>query len=132
MKECKKPYVYYDNLKFLLKCTKNYDAELVDIKFVDTDDINSRSLTPELPKCTIKTEDCNKRKSEESDYFIEAIEEISQQRLPSIDEDEAFILSVLPAVKRIHRDRKLDFRMDVLSLLKEYTRKKTEKKDDGV
>ncbi|CAF4830878.1 unnamed protein product [Pieris macdunnoughi] len=43
------------------------------------------------------------------------------KRLIPSDEDEAFLVSVLPSIKRLSEDDKIEFRIHVMQLLRNYT-----------
>lgn len=59
--------------------------------------------------------------------ILKALEATSQPPPPEIDEDSAFFKSVTPAVRNFTEDEKLEFRMGVLTLIKQIKAKRSER-----
>ena len=124
-----KKYLYADFLQFLLKVTEKDETEssiLGEVKDESTESqVEGETVTAvqEMDEGSTSSRDAGtlqhrRRKaskvSDEIDRkFLKSLEKIEP------DEDEAFFISVLPSVRQLSADDKLDFRMAVLKAIKD-------------
>ncbi|CAH1984152.1 unnamed protein product [Acanthoscelides obtectus] len=123
-----KKYMYHDNLTFLLKVVQSDDTQ----SSIDDTQDNEHSLLKE-------TQNEAERESEVQVQLQKNInpmpagnrntskkprlqEDVDKRILTALekppDEDEAFFLSITPSVRKMSEDDKLEFRMNVLQLIK--------------
>ncbi|XP_044759189.1 uncharacterized protein LOC123316933 [Coccinella septempunctata] len=123
-------YIYYDDLHFLLKVLQKDDyltnmvnMEDAEIKVeCDPISLDAPSTSKEVSCQNPITWSNTKRRRLE---FLEL--ETSQKpktESSTLDEDEAFFLSLLPSVKKMSDDEKLDFRMGVLQVIQKVRQKR--------
>lgn len=120
-----KKYIYCDELKFLQK-TLEKDAKESSIN-KNSESENEDDSAP-VPSSTSSRKRHRKSESDETDNVIlkdlETKYQPPPQPLTNIDEDDAFFKSVTPAVKKFTEDEKLEFRIGLLSLIKQIKRKR--------
>ncbi|CAG9569905.1 unnamed protein product [Danaus chrysippus] len=116
----RRKYLLYDHLKFLIKvtateedCTEyNNDESYIYMK--------PEKLSPQEPsKKRSKKSEYDEPKQKEYDKndmdFVE-VDECNDPRI--MNEDEAFFASLLPSVVKYNEDERLEFRMEVLAIMK--------------
>lgn len=131
----KKKYLYHDKLKYLLKNVQKYDNEstIAEIKFDDVldnnEDIDELELEDEkrtvenekhikkLKNTSTQLKRNKKRQLHVDSEILRVLKEKSQD-----DEDEAFFKSILPHVKKMNEDDKIDFRIEVLNLVRNFSK----------
>jgi hypothetical protein len=64
----------------------------------------------------------------QQDIYREILKALSSSNIAP-DEDEAFFDSIIPAVRRMSEEEKLDFRMSVLQLIKDINNRRKERLD---
>lgn len=118
----KKKYMFHDQLKFLIPQTQGEDYNYAEHDYNDTptqikhemsnDEVQvkkrSRKREREEPKKTMEYD--------KSDLNFMELDEYNDPRV--MNEDEAFFASLLPSVVNYSQDERLEFRMEVLAVMK--------------
>ncbi|XP_068624795.1 uncharacterized protein [Battus philenor] len=123
----KKKYLLYDHLKFLTKITPEVESNVdynidVPLSFFKIDKEEKVCHSKRKFKEIDESEETSTKKSivndcdTSNDLEIQSIDESSDPRL--MNEDEAFFASLLPTVVKYNEDERLEFRIEVLALMK--------------
>ncbi|XP_023952912.1 uncharacterized protein LOC112056681 [Bicyclus anynana] len=135
----RRKYLLYDHVKFLIKVTNTEEDFNVELS---TDDNTAYNMKTESPK-EVPTTSTRKRskKMEKIEYSDEETKrnqeyeryenmeadfaEIDECNDPRImNEDEAFFASLLPSVVKYSEDERLEFRIEVLAIMKKIKEKR--------
>lgn len=120
-----KKYLYHDNLQFLLKVLHKEDPDYHDALHSSYSEFGEDDSLPEVKKepcdsSSFGMKVCIPFLSRKRSKLQEDLDkELVSFNKANLDEDEAFFISVLPSVRRLSEDSRLEFRMGVLQLLKE-------------
>ncbi|XP_045779752.1 uncharacterized protein LOC123877244 isoform X1 [Maniola jurtina] len=132
----RRKYLLYDHVKFLIKVTNTEDDFNVELS---TDDNSAymkteRESPKEIPTTSTRKRsrksnysDEEPRRSKEYDKYekMEDFAEIDECNDPRImNEDEAFFASLLPSVVKYSEDERLEFRIEVLAVMKRIKEKR--------
>ncbi|KAK9688508.1 BESS motif [Popillia japonica] len=128
----KKKYLYHDNLTFLLKVVQSDDTEssIDDSQHEQHSQINA----PQDDKVEVEIEvqaqrnvAAKPKERSETTKKPRLQEEVDQRILRALehppDEDEAFFISITPSVRKMSEEDKLEFRMNVLQLIRDINRR---------
>lgn len=130
----KKKYLFHEQLKFLTKVTReeecpveyNVDVPLSFFKLEKEERTRSSSHSKKRPRHTEDEEDERKSASRDleqnSDLDLMYVDETNDPRV--MNEDEAFFASLLPTVVKYNEDERLEFRMEVLGIMKNIKEKR--------
>lgn len=134
----KKKYIHHNQLLFLLK-TIQEDSTISNIgKFSQDSDNESRSgtsaslnrsqdseneTTSRIRPTTSLTQNRKKRLNPVDVEILKALQNHEPRQDEFKDDDKAFLMSILPTIKRISEDDRLEFRIDVMQLLRKYTKR---------
>ncbi|GBP86209.1 hypothetical protein EVAR_68016_1 [Eumeta japonica] len=127
----KRKYLFYDHLKFLLKIVPEEEWVEEDIPVkqeVDAKETSKRKRAKRSSDFDYSYSQDEPASSKDTDYqpafndidFIEC-EEIDSSKINDprvMNEDEAFFASLLPTVVRYNEDERLEFRIEVLAIMK--------------
>jgi hypothetical protein len=119
-----KKYLYHDNLLFLLKIVQKDDTQSSIDESQDVNELpEEEAETPvdESTSGTIPKITSNPRKKARLQNSIDR--EILDALNKPPDEDEAFFISITPAVRKMSDEDKLDFKMQVLQVIKNINNK---------
>jgi hypothetical protein len=113
-----KKYLYHDNLLFLLKIVQKDDTqssidESQDVNELPEEEAETTGTTPKITS--------NPRKKARLQDSIDR--EILDALNKPPDKDEAFFISITPAVRKMSDKDKLDFKMQVLQVIKNINNK---------
>ncbi|CAH2099091.1 unnamed protein product [Euphydryas editha] len=128
----RRKYLLYEHLKFLIKVTSTDEDFTVDFNAEDSS--SYMKIERESPKETTS----HKKRSRKSDYYEEEAKrskdcdktevdyvEVDECNDPRImNEDEAFFASLLPSVVKYSEDERLEFRIEVLAVMKRIKEKR--------
>ncbi|CAK1546668.1 unnamed protein product [Leptosia nina] len=119
----KKKYIYYDHLKFLLKLTgekgvTDYNDDSTDMKIDEQPRKTKRRRTEYNTDSSDHEYQANSEDYQnDNDVGIESV--VVESNDPRImNEDEAFFASLLPTVVKYSEDERLEFRIEVLAVMK--------------
>lgn len=129
----KRKYIYSDNLQFLLKTvTPDETDSSIPIDFqVDSQDrpeIQQSSISDleqPIPSPSTSTSSQSmkrtgtKRLNTVDAEILKAIQ-ATPAETESVDDDRAFLMSLLPTIKQLNDDEKFDFRIEVMQLLRRF------------
>ncbi|XP_045507477.1 uncharacterized protein LOC123703495 [Colias croceus] len=134
----KKKYIFYEHLKFLLKMTgvdysnSEFTAEEAQTYMKVEKDSPKESSSRKRSKKSVYNEnasfkstqsyDKSSREYYQSDNELIEIEESNDPRI--MNEDEAFFASLLPTVVKYSEDERLEFRIEVLSVMRKIKEKR--------
>lgn len=130
----KKKYLFHEQLKFLTKVTReeecpveyNVDVPLSFFKLEKEERTRSSGHSKKRPRHTEDEEDGRKSASRDleqnSDLDLMYVDETNDPRV--MNEDEAFFASLLPTVVKYSEDERLEFRMEVLGIMKNIKEKR--------
>ncbi|XP_045456639.1 uncharacterized protein LOC123666578 [Melitaea cinxia] len=122
----RRKYLLYEHLKFLIKVTSTDEDFTVDF---NTEDSSSyMKIERESPKDSTS----HRKRSRKSDYYEEEAKKSKDSDKTEVDyvevdecndprimnEDEAFFASLLPSVVKYSEDERLEFRIEVLAVMK--------------
>lgn len=128
----RRKYLLYEHLKFLIKVTSTDEDFTVDF---NTEDSSSYMKTErESPKESTS----HRKKSRKSEYYEEEAKKSKDSDKTEVDyvevdecndprimnEDEAFFASLLPSVVKYSEDERLEFRIEVLAVMKRIKEKR--------
>ncbi|KAF5277504.1 hypothetical protein FQR65_LT03842 [Abscondita terminalis] len=127
-------YLYHDQLQFLLKIVSKDEtvSSIPETAFDNdsTEDYQNDSLLP-LHSTPPTSEDNSRElkrrrnsKGNKRDPIEEEILKKLRESSPPPDEDQAFFQSVIPSVRKMSEDEKMEFRMGVLQLLHKIKQKR--------
>lgn len=122
----KRKYMYYNHLKFLLKSNEEeqYTEEPVFVMKVE-DSIKKESSRKRLRRTEQVAQESDYEQSQSTEVVSDGSDnEIEQSVFVDtgdarvMNEDEAFFASLLPTVVKYTEDERLEFRMEVLAVMK--------------
>ncbi|CAG5119798.1 unnamed protein product [Candidula unifasciata] len=144
----KKKYLYHDNLTFLLKVVHSDDTEYDNLTFSlkveQSEDTESSIDGPQQEQLN----ETHGEEEAEAEIEVQAQRNVGARPRESwnpakkprlqedinttdlaalkntIDEDEAFFISVIPSVRKMSEEDKLDFRINVLKVIQDINRRK--------
>ncbi|CAF4923917.1 unnamed protein product [Pieris macdunnoughi] len=123
----KRKYVYYDHLTFLLKSqAEEFDTNGEPVFFINNDNTPKKDSSRKRSRRTeqVASESDYEQNSEvmldqsQSDNEIEQSVLVDTSDARVMNEDEAFFASLLPSVVKYNEDERLEFRMEVLGVMK--------------
>ncbi|XP_047540721.1 uncharacterized protein LOC125073748 [Vanessa atalanta] len=128
----RRKYLLYDHLKFLIKVTST--DEDFSVGYNTEDSSTYMKVEIESPKETTSY----RKRSKKSDYIEEEPKKIKDIEKTEVDyvevdecndprimnEDEAFFASLLPSVVKYSEDERLEFRIEVLAVMKRIKEKR--------
>jgi hypothetical protein len=121
-----KKYLYADFLQFLLKVTEKDETEssILGESMTESTEtqVEEETAVQEMDEASSSSRDAGtlqhrRRKASQVDEIDRKILKSLEKIEP--DEDEAFFISILPSVRQLSADDKLDFRMVVLKAIKD-------------
>lgn len=125
-----KKYIYHDNLQFLLKIIKKDDTVSSmehSEQLIDSDEEKQEETVVDIQSQNTPRQTCNQRKKPRLQEDVDReILQVLRSSNTAPDEDEAFFMSLIPSVRRMSEEEKLDFRMSVLQVLKDINSRRRE------
>ena len=123
--------MYHDNLQFLLKILQKDDTVSsmeYSQQLLDSEDEKQAETDVEIQSQNTSKETYNPPKKSQLQQVIdrEILKALSSSNTAP-DEDEAFFISVIPTVRRISEEKKLDFRKSALQLIKDINNRRKER-----
>ncbi|CAH2060646.1 unnamed protein product, partial [Iphiclides podalirius] len=129
----KKKYLFHDHLKFLTKVTReeecpveyNVDVPLSFFKMEREERVRSNGHSRKRARHTEDEEEGRtpaRELDQNSDMDLTYVDETNDPRV--MNEDEAFFASLLPTVVKYNEDERLEFRMEVLGVMKSIKEKR--------
>lgn len=126
----KKKYVYSDNLQFLLKTVTPDETDSSIPTQPDSEDrpesqqSSTSHLDQSFPSTSKSTQESKKRTGTKRLNTVDAEILKAIQATPAesdlVDDDRAFMMSLLPTVKKLNDDDKFEFRIEVMQLLRSF------------
>ncbi|XP_013148789.1 PREDICTED: uncharacterized protein LOC106111310 [Papilio polytes] len=122
----KKKYLLYEHLKFLTKITpeEHYNLTNYDVEVPMLFKLEEEKIKPSYSRKRTKQVDENEMISPKKSPVFDATNEldfvgVDETNDPRVmNEDEAFFASLLPTVVKYNEDERLEFRMEVLAVMK--------------
>lgn len=120
----KKKYIYAESMQFLFKNMAANDPESSIQSVPSTRDYDFEPDETSASNKVVPKPIKRKKNSNVDQEIVNAIRSSSPLRKEqSIDEDHAFLLSLLPTLKKIPEDDKMDFRIEVMQLINKYSKR---------
>ncbi|XP_067000762.1 uncharacterized protein [Anabrus simplex] len=126
----KRPYVFYRKMSFLQSCiqltesSRSTDESVLQAGSKDDGktELNNSALSDRITN-KITPREPKKRKCDTDTFEKEVMDVLkSNASQPQQDPDEMFFLSLIPYVKSMNSSNKLNFQIEVMQLLKSYTK----------